>query len=287
MPNKPLFLNHSNAGLFVVTAVEPMQGQRTVAPGMVMTANRVTLAARKTLPSIQQVPVTLTGRRSTGAEAGELGLEEWLPITVGVECALAFDPSRLSDAGEVVFLGAGAEAVSAWRDCESYASCVTREWQLNPQRVAALIAANPQPHELFFRLVFDYDRAVWNSPEVCRAGGAWLSNQTIPPNERRTVLAHYMSSPVTLDTGALAALAEGILSLARSLGTGNQVSSVGVVFQRLYGFFSDPKTNAWRIVPPGSSADLELTKRILQSPAVGVAPPVRESIERWLAPAVR
>jgi hypothetical protein len=283
VPTRPLFDGKSHVGLFRVAKAEEVSKQSVGIPGLFVKNHIVTLHVKETLPPTTIQELVIKGQKGEGPEAGALGFQDWLPTNVGDQCVLAYDPDRMSFAKQFVYLGGGLNADQVWIDCKSFYQALRPSAVLYPPLVADAITRQSPPMVTFFRLVFSYDRSVYNAAEVCRAMGVYLSNSQIPPLERRKPLAHYMPSPGTTDLKALRELAAGMLTLASDLDAVDQVASAGVVFERLHGFFFDPANGAFRINPPDINANqLARVKQLLTNQTVGIDMQVRSVVLHWL-----
>jgi hypothetical protein len=280
---RPLFEGKSHVGLFSVKKAEEVAKQSVGIPGLFVKNYVVTLHVKETLPPTTLQEIVIKGMKGEGPEAGQLGFQDWLPTDVGDQCVLAYDPGRMSHAKQFVYLGGGRNAGQVWNDCKSFYQALRPGAVLYPPSVADAIRRQPPPMMTFFRLVFSYDRSVYNSAEVCRAMGLYLSNSQIPPLERRKPVAHYMPAPGTTDPQVLSELAAGMLALASDLDAANQAPSAGVVFDRLHGFFFDPAKGDYRINPPDIGVNHRTrVKQLLNNQAVGIDMQVRVLLLRWL-----
>jgi hypothetical protein len=279
------FLGKAYAGLFEAVEVElSAQKRPTAIAGAFAVGCRVRMKVKALLPPIEGLgEVVITGQRGEGAGSGALGLDDWLPTAPGGVVALAFNPGSMSKSKDYEYLAQGGEALAAWRDCERFYACATREGTLEPNRVAAAIATQPRPQTTFFRLMVGYDRSPLNHPGVVHALAMYYADPTLEPLLRRNQLAHYMSAPATTDTDALSALATGLFQLIFDLAASGQAASSGVVFQRMAGYLQAPG-GAFRVPPPANARqDLDRLRKLVAWKPAGVPTAVQKSIIDWLA----
>lgn len=285
-PPRRVFLGQPHVGWFVVTEVQqPPPRRESHIPGLFIVPYRVTLGVKEALPPVNQPSFVMLGSKGEGPEAGALGLEDWLPTTVGDECVLAFDPEQIGDAKQVVYLGSGPTSAYTWESAKRFYVSLMPGQGLDPARVAAAIGQAPPPRATFFQLLFAYDRSVYQDVGVVRALGAYLADAQVPALDRRTTVAHYLGQPSYQDAQALSELAGGMLQLALHLQGEGQVASAGVVLQRLYGQFFVPSTGAARIARPAlNEAQRMALVQLLDSPEVALNADVYRSLMRWINP---
>lgn len=281
-----VFLDHTHAGWFIVTAVEQTPARReSHVPGLFIVPYRVTLEAKEVLPPVDQKLFVLVGSKGEGPEAGALGLQDWLPTTVGSECVLAFDPQQLPSAEHVEYLGAGPDAESVWQSVKRFYESLQSEQGVDSGRIAATIGREPLLQSTFFQLVFAYDRRVYQNPAVVRALGAYLANDRVPALDRRTTVAHYVGQPGDQDAQALHVLAGGLLQLALHLVAEGQTASAGVVFQRVAAYVFDSGTNVARVPPPALSEGQRMALvQLLNSPEIALNATSHRSLRSWIQP---
>ncbi|HSB77663.1 MAG TPA: hypothetical protein VLM91_02655 [Candidatus Methylomirabilis sp.] len=284
-PSGPLFVGHPHVGLFFVTKVEQTPARReSHIPGLYVVPYRVTLEAREVLPPVGQKVFVIFGAKGEGIEAGVLGLQDWLPTTVGDGCVVAFDALRAGRAEEMTYLGSGASLEYAWRDSQRFFESVTPGQGLETGRIASAITQTPYPRATFFQFVFAYDRRVYRDAAVARALGAYLASDQVPALDRRTTVAHYLGQPDPQDTETLRELAAGMLRLAVHLTAQGQAASAGVVLQRIYGFFFDPAAGTPRInLPAVEEGQRNVLLQLIDSPEAGLSVPVHRGLHAWVS----
>lgn len=246
-----LFLGQPHIARFVVTSVAqtPRRRESHIA-GLFIVPYQVTLQVKEALPPVSRTHFVMNGSKGEGPESGALGLQDWLPTTVGDQCVLAFDPQLIENAERVIYLGGGATVEEVWQSAKRFHESLRSGQELDPSQVAVALGKNPPPRATFFQLVFDYDRSVYQNVSVMRALGIYLANDKIPALDRRTTVAHYLGQPSAQDPQALRDLAKGMLQLSLHLAAAGQAASAGVVLQRVYGYCFDPGTKAARVEPP-------------------------------------
>ena len=284
-PSGPLFVGHPHVGLFVVRKVEQTPARReSHIPGLFVVPYRLTLEAREVLPPVDQKVFVIFGSKGEGIEAGVLGLQDWLPTTVGEGCVLALDARRVGRAEEMTYLGSGASLQYAWNDSQRFFESVGPGPALDASRMASAVTQTPYPRATFFQFVFAYDRRVYRDAAVARALGAYLANDQVPALDRRTTVAHYLGQPDPQDTEALRELAAGMLRLAVQLTAQGQAASAGVVLQRIYGFFFDPAAGTPRIgLPAVEEAQRNVLLQLIDSPEAGLSVPVHRGLQGWVS----
>ena len=282
-PRGGVYLGQPNIGRFVVTNVAQTPARReSHVPGLLIVPYRVTLQVKEALPPLTEKVFVISGSKGEGPEAGALGLQDWLPTTVGEECVLAFDPQRIENAERVVYLGGGADVEPVWQSAKRFHGLLRSETGLDPSQFVVALKNAPLPRSIFFQLVFDYDKNVYKSSTVTRALGAYLANSEVPVLDRRTTVAHYLGQP-TENPKALREFAKGLLQLALHLADAGQASSAGVVFQRVYGFCFDPKTNTARIdAPDFNDSQHSALENLLSASDVSLNPVIAQSLRKWL-----
>jgi hypothetical protein len=279
----PVFVQKPNAGWFVVRKVGSAPKKRSLGvPGLSAVGYELAVEVKEALPRIKAKSFVLLGEKGEGRGAEEFGLQDWLPTEEGGEFVAAFDAKRMSNAKNMVFLGRDKQAEQTWNDCAEFYACIADARKLYAADVATAIGK--KPHATFFRLVFDFDRSVYNDDEVCRATGAWLAEVEVPPLVRRTVVAHYLPKPGAKDKVALQEMGGGLLHLAMHLNANRQASSAGVVFQRLDAFFGDPVSGKYSIDPPElSEQERKAVGSVLTAPAANVDRGIQERVREWLS----
>jgi hypothetical protein len=251
--------------------------------GLYVVPYRVTLEVKEALPPVSRKLFVTSGSKGEGPESGALGLQDWLPTTVGDECVLAFDPQLIENAERVVYLGGGATVEQVWHSAKRFHESLRSGPGLDPSQVAAALGKIPPPRATFFQLVFDYDRSVYQNVSVMRALGTYLANNQIPALDRRTTVAHYLGQPSEQDPQVLRNLAEGMLQLALHLATAGQAASAGVVLQRVYGYCFDPRTNAARVDRPDLNEGQRLAlDQLLDSSEISLNAAISRSLRSWL-----
>lgn len=280
--SRSAFAGQPHVGWFVATAVAQTPPRReSHVPGIFVVPYQVTLEARQILPAVTQRTFVIAGARGEGREAGELGLQDWLPTKVGEECVLALDAARAASAEEIVFLGGGARAQDVWQSVRRFFDTLGPDLRLEAARVAVAIGQGPPPGLVFFRLLVEHDRAVFRDPEVMRALGAYLGNDRVPSLERRNVVAHYMGAPDSAQTQPLRDLAGGMVQLIGRLGQDGQVASADVVLQRLWGYVFEPGSGSARVTTPDlGAAQREQVAQVVASS--GLSPEARDAMRAWL-----
>lgn len=284
LPPRRVFLDQPYIGWFVVTRVEqtPARHESHI-PGLFIVPYRVTLEVKEALPPVYQKLFVVMGSKGEGPEAGALGLEDWLPTTVGHECVLAFDLRQIGSAEQMVYLGAGPTAEQAWQSAKRFYESLQPEQGLDSARVAAAMGQEPLPRVTFFQLVFAYDRSVYQNLAVVRALGAYLANGQVPALDRRTTVAHYLGQPGDQDAEALRDLAGGMLQLALHLAAEGQAASAGVVLQRVYGYLFDPSTGAARVTLPALNEGQRVALvQLLDSPDVALNAALYRNLRSWI-----
>jgi hypothetical protein len=280
-----VFLGQPHVGRFVVTRVDqtPPRHESHIA-GLFIVPYRLTLEVKEALPPVKQKVYVTHGARGQGAEAGALGLEDWLPTSVGAEVVLAFDPILIESAERVVYLGGGANVEPVWQSAKRFQESLKIGRGLDPALVASALEKSPLPRSTFFQLAFDYDRSVYQNGAVVRALGIYLGNNQIPALDRRTTVAHYLSQPSQPDVQLLRGLADGMLHLALDLvGTG-QSASAGVVLQRVYGYCFDAQSHNARIQRPNLSEEQrQRLEALVDSPETGLNADISRSLRNWLS----
>jgi len=278
-----IFCGKTHVGWFSVVIAEQSEKKReTGIPGIFAVGYRITLEGRQIKPAAKQRRYVVIGQKGEGLEAGALGLEDWLPTMIGDECVLAFDADHFTHAKYAVYLGGGSESSIVWRDCESFAAGIRPDGGMSPAGVAGSLAKPEPPRANFFRLIFDYDRSVWNDAAVLRAMAGYLGNAAVPSLERRAALAHYMSRPVSNDAEVLRAFSSGMLKLAAELAAARNIPSSGVILERLRAFF-ETTSGRYAFSPPDISAqEREHIAHLLASDETGASGPTRASLRGWL-----
>jgi hypothetical protein len=280
-----VFLGQPHVGRFVVSRVAqtPKRHESHIA-GLFIVPYQVTLQVKEALPPVGRALFVTNGAKGEGPEAGALGLEDWLPTTVGDECVLAFDPQLIENAKRVVYLGGGANVEQVWQSVKRFYESLRSEPGLDPAQIAVAIGKMPLPRSTFFQLVFDYDRSVYQNVSVMRALGIYLANHQIPALDRRTTVAHYLGQPSEQDPQALRDLAKGMLQLAVDLADAGQGASAGVVLQRVYGYCFDPRTNAARINRPDlNEGQLLALENLLDAPEISLNAAISRGLRSWLS----
>jgi hypothetical protein len=279
---RPLFLDQPEAGLFVVRQTE--QGKKQPAgPSITITSYRSELQLKKSLPPIDQKEFRLSLQKAEGVGSEQLGLQEWFPTEKGSELVLAFNPVKMINAKDCAFLGAGEDVPQVWSDCERFYACLKGGKEMDTLLVAAAIVRKPPPYVTFFRLLFERDRGVYGSPEVCRAAGSYLGDAQIPPLERRKAVALYMPAPQSRDAAALSELAGGMMSLIVHLQGADQGPSAVAVLQRLHSFFYDQKEGRYRIAAPAADEKrLNAVRMLAGAPGTPLEEKMRGSLLQWL-----
>ncbi len=280
-----VFIGQPNVGRFVVTrAVQtPLRRESHIA-GLFVLPYVITLQVEEVLPAVSQKSFVMRGSKGEGVEAGELGLQDWLPTNIGEECVLAFDPSLIESAERVIFLGGGANVESVWQSAKRFYESLRPKGGLDPSQVVVALEKGPLPRSTFFQLVFDYDRSVYQNADVTRALGTYLVNPDIPALDRRTTVAHYMGQPNARDIQALRGLVAGLFQLALQLASAGQTASTGVVLQRVYGYSFDAKTNVGRFTAPGlTEAHRVALEELLDNPGNSLNAEVARSLRHWIA----
>ncbi|MFQ5806160.1 MAG: hypothetical protein ACE5I3_06910 [Phycisphaerae bacterium] len=281
---QPPFVGKPNAAWLVVSKVGPEPRKRSAGAGLLAVGYELSIEVKEALPAIEPKAFVLLGEKGEGPEAGALGLQDWLPSQAGQEFVVALDPARMSNAKNMIYLGGGPDAAQTWGDCKQFYGCLGSAGRLNAPGVAAAIAKRPPPFATFFRLIFDYDRTVYDQADVCRATGAYLAERQIPPLERRKAVAHYLPKPGTDDPAALRELSAGMLRLALHLQGGGQAASAGVIFQRIDAFFADPTTGTYSIEPPGlEEKERKAVGGLLVAPTAGVDRAIQERVRKWVS----
>jgi hypothetical protein len=278
------FLGQPHIGRFVVTKVAQTPTRReSHIPGIFIVPYQVTLEVKEALPSVSQKFFVTHGSKGEGTESGALGLQDWLPTTVGEECVLAFDPQRIENAERVVYLGGGANVAQVWQSARRFHELVRSEPGLGPSQFAVALGKIPLPRSTFFQLVFDYDKNVYKDAAVTRALGVYLANGEVPALDRRTTVVHYLGQP-SEDPQALRDLAKGMLQLAIHLAEGGQASSSGAVLQRVYVYCFDAGTNTARVDAPGLDEGQRLAlSQLLDTPEISLNAAATRTLRGWLS----
>jgi hypothetical protein len=249
--------------------------------GLFIVPYQVTLEVKEALPPVASKLFVTNGAKGEGPESGALGLQDWLPTTVGDQCVLAFDPQTIEKAERVVYLGGGATVEQVWQSGKRFYESLRPESGLDPAWV--IVALEKMPRATFFQLVFDYDRSVYKSASVTRALGTYLANDQIPALDRRTTVAHYLGQP-SENPQALRDLAKGMLQLAVHLAAADQASSAGVVLQRVYGICFDTVTNAARVARPDLNEGQRLALlELLDASETSLNAAISRSLRSWLS----
>jgi hypothetical protein len=280
-----VFLGQPTVGRFVVTRVEqtPPRHESHIS-GLFIVPYRLTLEVKETLPPVKQKSFVMSGTKGQGAEAGALGLEDWLPINVGAELVLAFDVLSIESAKQVVYLSSGANVEPVWQSAKRFYESLKVGRGLDPARVADALEKVPLPRATFFQLVFDYDKTVYQNAAVVRALARYVANNQIPALDRRTTVAHYLSPPNPQEPQLLRDLAHGMLQLVLDLVAARQGPSASVVLQRVYGFCFDAKSNEPHVKRPDVSEEQRSRlEDIIESPEVALNATVARSLRNWLS----
>lgn len=279
---RPLFVDQPQVGLFVVRHTE--EGKKQAAgPAIVIRSYRSELQVTKSLPPIDQKEFRLSLQKAEGDGSEQLALQEWFPTEKGAQLVLAFNPLKMINAKDCVFLGAGEDVPQVWSDCERFYACLKGGKDADTLLVAAAMVKKPPPYVTFFRLLFSRDRSVYDTPEVCRAAGSYLGDAQIPALERRKAVAHYMPPPQARDAAALSELAGGMLNLIVHLQGADQGGSAVAVLQRLHGFFYDQMAGKYRIaVPAADEKRLNAVRMLAAAPGTPLEEKMRASLMQWL-----
>jgi hypothetical protein len=280
-----VFLGQPNIARFVVTSVAqtPMRRESHIA-GLFVVPYRVTLQVKEALPPLSQKAFVTNGSKGEGPESGALGLQDWLPTTIGAECVLAFDPQLIKSAERVVYLGGGSTVEPVWQSAKRFYESLRSEPGLDPSQVAIALGKMPPPRSTFFQLVSDYDRSVYQNVSVMRALGIYLANDGVPALDRRTTVAHYLGQPGEQDPEALRDLAKGMLQLALDLAAAQQAASAGVVLQRVYAYCFVAGTNAARIERPDLNEGQRIAlDKLLNTSGISLNAATSLSLRRWVS----
>lgn len=277
-----VFLGQPHIARFVVTSVAqtPMRRESHIA-GIFIVPYQVTLEVKEALPQLSQKLFVTNGSKGEGPESGALGLQDWLPTTVGNECVLAFDPQLIKNAEQVVYLGGGASVEQVWQSAKRFHESLRPKSGLDPARVVVALEKMP-PRATFFQLMFDFDRSIYKNASVTRALGTYLANDQIPALDRRTTVAHYLGQP-SEDPQAIRDLAKGMLQLAVQLAAEGQTASAGVVLQRVYGICFDTVANSARVAPPElDEAQRKALDDLLDASEISLNAATSRGLRSWL-----
>jgi len=285
LPQRRVFLGQPYIARFVVTRVAqtPMRRESHIA-GIFIVPYQVTLQVKEALPPVSREVFVTNGSKGEGPESGALGLQDWLPTTVGDECVLAFDPQLIQNAERVVYLGGGSTVQQVWQSAKRFYESLRPGPGLDPSQFVGALGRMPLPRATFFQLVFDYDRSVYQNVSVMRALGIYLANDQIPALDRRTTVAHYLGQPSEQDPQALRDLAKGMLQLALHLAAAQQAASAGVVLQRVYAYCFDPKTNAARVDRPDlNEGERMALDKLLDTPGISLNAIISRGLRSWIS----
>lgn len=263
---QPLFAKRDHVGWFEVIDVQAAPSEEpTHIPGIMKRRYRVSLKVLGSIGEIEPAKVVVIAEKSDHFRAGQLGLPLWMPTEVGQQVVMAFDQARMNNAENMVYLADGKQAQAAWEDCVRYRDTIVGEPPPDAGRVVTTINGDPTPGLVFFRLLYEGDQRVFNSPRVCRAFGNYFENDQLGLMERRQVAAHYLAPPEIDDRDSMTVLATGLLRLALALHQKDADDQAEVVLERLADYGHDEEKDEWlpepaQLTPDERNATVEMLR---------------------------